>query len=124
MARSGEAAAAPREVEVHVERRRSPRAPVVVRVEYSTVDAFFSDFSRDLNEGGIFIETDRPLEPESEVHLQFRIPGDDEPLRVRGRVAWSARGGPRSGMGVEFEALPPEARERINDLVRRMRSRP
>ncbi len=123
MGRAGEAAA-PREVEVHVERRRSPRAPVVVRVEYSTVDAFFSDFSRDLNEGGIFIETDRPLEPESEVSLQFRIPGDDEPLRVRGRVAWSTRGGSRSGMGVEFEALPEEARERINDLVRRMRSRP
>ena len=46
------------ETRAAVERRRSERAPVTVRIEYATVDALFSDFTRDINEGGIFVETD------------------------------------------------------------------
>ena len=45
------------------ERRRSTRAPFVVRVDYGTVDAFFSEFTSDVNEGGMFIETETPQPP-------------------------------------------------------------
>lgn len=105
------------------EKRRSDRAPVVVRVDYSTVDAFFSDFTRNINEGGMFIETDEPCTVDELVTLQFQLPGGDEPVRVRGRVVWSDTG-EAPGMGIEFEGLDAATRARINQLVRRLRNEP
>jgi type IV pilus assembly protein PilZ len=111
------------EVRTVVERRRSARAPVVVRIEYATVDALFSDFTRNINEGGVFIETDCPAELDSAVHLRFRLPGEREALRVTGRVAWISPGSDDhpQGMGVEFESLSERDRDRINELVQRLR---
>jgi uncharacterized protein (TIGR02266 family) len=111
------------DVRTVVERRRSIRAPVVVRIEYATIDALFSDFTRNINEGGVFIETDCPGEIDTVVHLRFRLPGAREALKVTGRVAWIEPGanGKPEGMGVEFENLSERDRERINDLVARLR---
>jgi uncharacterized protein (TIGR02266 family) len=112
------------EVRTIVERRRSLRAPVVVRIEYATVDALFSDFTRNVNEGGVFIETDCPAELDSVVHLRFRLPGTRENIKVAGRVAWIEPGadGRPQGMGVEFENLSDADRERINAIVLRLRA--
>jgi uncharacterized protein (TIGR02266 family) len=112
------------DVRTVVERRRSLRAPVVVRIEYATVDALFSDFTRNVNEGGVFIETDCPAELDSVVHLRFRLPGTRENIKVAGRVAWIEPGadGQPQGMGVEFENLTEADRERINGIVLRLRA--
>jgi len=111
-------------IETEVERRRSPRSPLVVRVAYSTVDALFTEFTRNINEGGLFIETETPPPAETRVALQFQLPGCDEPIRARGRVAWTrpaSADGP-AGMGVEFEHLDADARRHIDALVRRLRA--
>jgi uncharacterized protein (TIGR02266 family) len=114
-----------RAIDTFVERRRSPRAPLVVRVDYSSVDVFFSEFSRDINEGGLFIATDRGAELDAPVQLQFSLPGSEEPLKVAARVTRVSNGesGEPRGLGVEFAALDPETRERINRLVLELRAR-
>lgn len=108
-----------------VERRRSSRVDLLVRVDYKTVDELFSEFARNINEGGMFVETDTPPELGSSVALQFQIPGSDEPIQVMGRVVRVSRGerdeGP--GMGIEFEDLDAQSRELINELVRNLRVR-
>lgn len=106
------------------DRRRSERTAFVVRVDYGTVDAFFSEFTSDVNEGGLFIETESPQPPGTAVVLQFRIPGSDQPIKVRGRVVWTSQERPSEvpGMGIEFEDLDARARARINDVVRRLRA--
>lgn len=112
------------DIQTEVERRRSPRSPMVVRVAYATVDALFSEFTRNINEGGLFIETDSPPSTDTKVALEFRLPGGEEPIHARGRVAWIRPASPEgpAGMGVEFEHLSPAARGRIDALVRRLRS--
>jgi len=104
--------------------RRSRRERLVLRVDYSTVDSFFSEFTTNINEGGLFIETDTPSAIGTLVQLQFQLPGTDEPLKVSGRVIWTTPGAPGEvpGMGVEFEDLDPIARDRVNAVVRRLRS--
>jgi uncharacterized protein (TIGR02266 family) len=108
------------------ERRRFERTPFVVRVDYGTVDAFFSEFTSDVNEGGLFIETETPQPPGTAVMLQFRIPGSERPLKVRGRVVWTSaeRSSELPGMGIEFENLDGRARARISEVVRRLRAGP
>ena len=81
------------EVQTTVERRLSPRAAVTVRVDYSTVDSMFSEFTRNINEGGLFIESETLLALDEQVHLQFRLPGIDDPIKASGRVAWVREAG-------------------------------
>lgn len=107
------------------ENRRTERTALVVRVDYSTVDSFFSEFTTNINEGGLFIETDSPSPLGTSVLVQFQLPGSDDPLKLEGRVVWasppegSAEG---PGMGIEFENLDESARRRINDVARTLRS--
>ena len=116
---------ASREYEAEVERRHSPRAPLVVRVVYSTVDALFSEFTRNVNEGGLFIETDNPPPTDTRVALQFKLPGSDLPIQARGRVTRiePPGGDGPAGMGVEFENLGQDARALIDELVRGLKGR-
>ncbi len=106
------------------DRRKSERADVVVQVAYHTVDELFSEFARNINEGGLFVETETPHPVGTEVSLQFKIPGSDEPLHVVGRVAHTTDGdsGESAGIGIEFDDLDGQARQRINQLVRRLRT--
>ena len=105
------------------EKRRSERTPLVVRVDYTTVDAFFSEFTANINEGGLFIETESPPPTGTAVLLKFKLPGEEEPIRVHGRVVWiTPQGGAESpGMGIEFENLDRVARARIDQVVRNLR---
>jgi uncharacterized protein (TIGR02266 family) len=116
---------ATREYEAEVELRRSPRAPLVVRIAYSTVDALFSEFTRNVNEGGLFIETDSPPPTDTRVALQFKLPGSDLPIQARGRVTRIQQpgGDGPAGMGVEFENLGQDARALIDELVRGLKGR-
>lgn len=121
-------------------KRRFQREEMVIRVNYSTVDDFFSEFATNINEGGIFIETERPHSVGTPVTLQFQLPTKEDPLTVTGRVVWTreagaaALGGTEScnskscdaaacsaGMGIEFETLDVSARSEINRLVRLLR---
>ncbi len=123
MARSAQSAVATEFIE-GIERRSSPRADLLVRVNYTAVDALFSEFARNVNEGGIFIETETPQPIGTTVELEFKLPGMEEPLEVIGRVVRLDRDGPDgSGMGIEFENLDANCRDLINDIIRKLRTK-
>ena len=125
MAAPGPVGSAATEATIEIDRRRSARAPLHVRVSYATVDALFAEFSSNVNEGGMFVATETPPEIETRVALKFELPGSDEPIRANGRVAWvqSAQGDEPAGMGIEFEELNAKARAHIDRLIRQLRSR-
>jgi uncharacterized protein (TIGR02266 family) len=110
--------------EASAERRKSERTEVVVRVDYRTVDELFSEFVRNINEGGLFVESEAPPPPGTAVDLQFTLPGSEDPLEVRAHVVRASAGeaGEPRGMGLEFEHLDGAARQRINELVRALRA--
>jgi uncharacterized protein (TIGR02266 family) len=107
------------------DRRRTDRVGVTVRIDYATVDELFSEFTRDINEGGLFIETEKPRQPGTEVSMQFHLPGSQEVLRTLGRVVRVSRGliGCPAGMGIEFDELTPDDRVKIDGIVQALRSR-
>jgi uncharacterized protein (TIGR02266 family) len=107
--------------EVQIEKRRTERTPLEIRVEYSTVDALFSDFTRNINEGGLFIETSDPCAIDTVVTLRFQLPGGADAIHTTGRVVRVGPDGDANGMGIEFEDLDAAARARIDGLVRGLR---
>ena len=107
------------------DRRKTERENIKVPVDYSAVDAFFSEFTTNINEGGMFVETETPPPLDTTVQLQVRLPDLERPIKIGGRVAWISDGksGSPPGMGIEFQDLTPQIRTTINDLVRRLRQK-
>jgi type IV pilus assembly protein PilZ len=108
-----------------VERRREPRTPVNIRIDYQTVDAFFSEFASNINQGGLYIKTTRPLPPGTRLTLQFLLPNRTTPIQVEGEVVWvneRTTKGINPGMGIRFEELGGEVKTQINQLVRELRN--
>ncbi len=110
-----------------IERRASPRADILIRVNYQNVDSLFSEFARNINEGGIFVETEIPQPLGTNVELEFKLPGADRPIEVIGNVVRSI--GPDQvgsdgvvGMAIEFENLSSDVRQQINEIIRKLRS--
>lgn len=110
--------------EASSDRRRANRSALTVRIDYATIDEIFSEFTRDINEGGLFIETEKPHLPGTEVSMQFHLPGSDEVVETVGRVVRVSRGGAGvpPGMGIEFDELKPDDRKKIDRIVRALRS--
>lgn len=95
------------------------RAPLTTEFSFRRADedgAFVETLPvhADIDEGGVFVPTDRFLPAEAFVELIFRIPTRTMPLQATGRVAWSGTRSKGTGMGVEFRGLEPSARLEIH----------
>jgi type IV pilus assembly protein PilZ len=100
--------------------RRQPRIPISLEVQYRTTGAFLVAYSINLSKGGIFVETNEPLEVGERVSLAFEVPGAGK-LEVDGAVAWVRSGdqdGLPDGMGVQFDTLDGKYGARIDGMVR------
>ena len=68
--------------------REHRRHDVEIRVDWSTGRMFVSDHVTNISEGGVFLESARPLGLDSEVDMVLWLPGH-APIRATGHVVWS-----------------------------------
>jgi len=110
---------------IQADRRRSQRECAEIQVQYESIDELFTEFTRDINEGGVFVATDNPLGLDEPVSLSFRLPGGAPSIHVTGRVVrvQTKDEDGAAGMAVAFDALDARARSAIDSLVRSLRSR-
>jgi uncharacterized protein (TIGR02266 family) len=105
------------------EKRRTPREPVTLFVEYEGADDLVGDFTDNLSSGGTFVTTNRSLPVGTPVQLVLSFPGLLEPIAIEGTVRWtrgeSALGDP--GAGIEF--VDGTSRDMLAGLVDRIRRR-
>ena len=87
------------------ERRREPRAPLMLMVEYDGIDALIGDYTENLSQGGTFVATNQILPIGTDVELQLSFPGLLEPVTVHGVVRWTQHEEPM-GIGIEFLQSP------------------
>lgn len=114
------------------DRRRSPRIPVQLRIEWKDLGRpkeSYTEISRDISEGGLFVATTVGVEQGSLLELEITPGGGSAPIRVRAEVIRveeePARTGSKTtarirGMALRFiEAEGPEV-ERLRSLVTSM----
>jgi len=102
-------------------KREDIRIPIQLKVnmEYPNNHYLF-EYSSNLSQSGIFIQTDDPLSPGTHVHLQFSLP-DQHLIRTRGEVIWvNDDDESEPGMGVKFLGLSVEDRERILTAIKKI----
>jgi type IV pilus assembly protein PilZ len=90
-----------------VERRRHPRAPIELRVEYKRLNSFFADYTKNISKGGTFIKTTKPLDVGTEFRFKLAVPTLPAPIEIRGTVQWVVKEGEEhddesAGMGISF----------------------
>lgn len=90
------------------ERRRAPRIPVnsPTNVAYAgTEDARATIV--DLSDGGTSVRSGDTLPPAGKVYFQFALPGQQQPVRLSGEVAWQDASG---RTGIRFVDVPQASR--------------
>jgi type IV pilus assembly protein PilZ len=68
--------------------REHGRKPIELEVSYKRLNAFFSDYTKNISKGGTFIKTDKPLEVGTEFLFKLHVPRLVEPLCIVGEVQW------------------------------------
>ena len=107
------------------ERRVNTRATLVTAVNLFSESNFFTGFSQDISEGGVFVST-YLLEPVgSEVSVSLGLPGGYE-INATGIVRWvrdpvDLESSEPPGMGIEFDSLDERSRELIREFVEQVR---
>ncbi|MEZ4366672.1 MAG: response regulator [Kofleriaceae bacterium] len=110
------------------EKRRTPRAPVTLLVEYEGADDFLGDYTENLSTGGIFVGTTRAMEIGAPIRLVLSFPGLVEPIAVEGVVRWTRRGAadptaPEAEPGIGIEFVPGPSRDRLAVMFERIAAR-
>jgi len=102
-------------------RRGAPRKPIELKVEYKRLNAFFADYTRNISNGGTFIQTEKPLPIGTEFVFKLQVPHLSEPLSIEGQVRWINQPGTEDedgpGMGIRFIYHEQSQRTAIEGLV-------
>ena len=102
-----------------IETRSLARVPIEaeVRIRCASEDAW--GMARNLSRGGIFVSAGRPVPPDTEVELEFALPGGATALSPTAKVVWTRAGaaGAPDGMGLRFLSLDRRSAVRIEEFV-------
>jgi uncharacterized protein (TIGR02266 family) len=103
--------------------RAHPRAPLAVKVRYTTPEGKqFDSLTGGIGAGGLFIESSTPLAPGTELSVEFALPDRPwEKYKTKAKVAWTRNKPERHllfpGMGVQFVDIDEKARKELIELV-------
>jgi len=104
------------------DRRRHPRAPLQLLIQYrfDTFEEFLAEYSVNISAGGMFIRTESPREMGSFVYLQFALRDGSRLIEGLGKVVHvNPPGEPNRtpGMGIEFVNLDSESTALIEEII-------
>ena len=102
--------------------RRFERLDLEVEVDMVSEHNFFTGFSCNVSEGGLFVATYRVRDVGSLVEITFTLPGDETPIVARTEVRWVRHHVNGSsvppGMGLSFVDISPESVARISSFIK------
>jgi uncharacterized protein (TIGR02266 family) len=107
---------------VRTVKREQPRVRMQVKIDFASENNFYSGFSMDISNGGVFIATVKLVPIGTPMDLYFRLP-TGEGIEAHGVVRWvreidDSRPEMMPGLGVQFVNLSDPAREAVTAFVR------
>jgi type IV pilus assembly protein PilZ len=106
-------------------KRKTTRLHHEIPVAYRSVGSFLTDWATNISQGGLFINTRKPLPVGSAVKILVQLPGASFPFQLDGRVTrvteFDNHANMVPGMGVEFTGLDEAKRRDLASFVARLR---
>jgi uncharacterized protein (TIGR02266 family) len=101
--------------------REKRRLPIRLQVTYGAVEGPANTFTKDINEEGVFLFTDKPLPETSQVHMLVAVPGRAQPLSLVGTVSHTIVPADEEppGMGIVF-SLDEAQRTMLVDVLKEL----
>jgi uncharacterized protein (TIGR02266 family) len=106
-------------------KRRSVRVPLEVLIKYDQGGQKIANFSSDLGEKGIFIETHSPAAVGSVFEIIITLPHNNSNIVLKGRVVWvrtAKEGAGKAGMGIEFIELGEALEKKLQTAIEHYKS--
>lgn len=100
------------------EKRSEKRVPVDLWIEAERPGELYYQRASNLSVGGAYFAQTMPLPLGSQVTLKFTLPGDTHEISCDGNVVTTKE----DGMGVHFEGLRDDDKQRIETLVSKLAS--
>lgn len=99
--------------------REKRRLPLRLEVTYGAIEGPMKTFTKDINEQGVFLFTDKPLPEMSQVHMLLMIPGRGAPLSLVGVVSHTilVEDEEPPGMGIVFD-LDDSQRDELRGVIK------
>jgi uncharacterized protein (TIGR02266 family) len=109
-------------------RKRMPRfnfqtqAQFEVKVDGQSTHNFYTGFTQNISEGGLFIATGEIINVGTEIDLNLNLPTFSSPALLKGVVRWvrhdsQFEGELTNGVGVQFINISPTIQEQINQFL-------
>jgi uncharacterized protein (TIGR02266 family) len=106
-------------------KRRAARLHHEIPVAYRSVGSFLTDWATNISQGGLFINTRKPLPVGTEVKILVQLPGASFPFQLEGRVTrvteFDNHANMVPGMGVQFTSIDEQHRAELQAFVERLR---
>ena len=98
--------------------RGKRRLPIKLEVTYGAVEGPATTYTKDINEEGVFLFTERPLPEASQVHMLVTLPGRPQPLSLVGKVSHTIieQDDEPPGMGIVFD-LDDAGRAQLVEII-------
>ncbi len=96
--------------------RASERIHIRIPVYVHTENSIYMDYSVDISEGGIGVESLEPLEKGKRVNLTLYFSHDNQ-LKTDAEVAWSAKENINKTVGFCFKDLSPDTKDQLINLI-------
>ena len=99
--------------------RESPRIATNIEIKFREKGSFIRSYMLNVNNGGLFLKTEKPMHIDAEVTMHIQLPDDHETMTIEGRVVWAntkSKAFP-AGMGIQFTQIMPEHKAKIKAFV-------
>ena len=106
-------------------KRRATRLHHEIPVAYRSVGSFLTDWATNISQGGLFINTRKPLPVGTAVKILVQLPGASFPFQLGGRVTrvteFDNHANMVPGKGIEFTDVDEPKRRELETFVERLR---
>ena len=106
-------------------KRKAARLHHEIPVAYRSVGSFLTDWATNISQGGLFINSRKPLPVGTDVKIIIQLPGSAFPYELGGRVTrvtqFDNHANMVPGMGIEFTDVDDAKRREIETFVERLR---
>ena len=99
--------------------RESARIATAIEIKFREAGSFVRSYMLNVNNGGLFLKTEKPLALDAAVTMRIQLPDDPVNMNIEGRVVWTNKKSKSfpSGMGIQFTSIMPEHQEKIKVFV-------